>query len=191
MGPDVPTVPNIFNEAAGTGAGNSLNWRFRESKKLGIMALAAAGLMVTIFLIALAYHWPFSQARIQQSLEENVRRDSYLPEFPCYLLPAPRRHDKKALALIRNQKLRFVFQGFNLLARTTALENTELPTLYTRIAKPERERRAAKALAMVGLAARAHHFPPQMSGGQQQRVAIACALVDRPPIPRRRTDGQS
>jgi putative ABC transport system ATP-binding protein len=91
-------------------------------------------------------------------------------------------HDKRALALIRNQKLGFVFQGFNLLARTTALENTELPTLYTKIDKSEREKRAADALAMVGLAGRAHHFPSQMSGGQQQRVAIARALVNRPSI---------
>jgi putative ABC transport system ATP-binding protein len=92
------------------------------------------------------------------------------------------KHDKRALALIRNQKIGFVFQGFNLLARTTAQENTELPTLYTKISKPERERRAAESLAMVGLADRAHHFPSQMSGGQQQRVAIARALVNRPSI---------
>jgi len=91
-------------------------------------------------------------------------------------------HDKKALALIRNQRIGFVFQGFNLLSRTTALENTELPTLYTRIDKKEREKRAAEALAMVGLADRAGHFSSQMSGGQQQRVAIARALVNRPSI---------
>jgi putative ABC transport system ATP-binding protein len=91
-------------------------------------------------------------------------------------------HDKRALAHIRNQKLGFVFQGFNLLARTTALENTELPTLYTKIGKSERTKRATEALAMVGLANRAGHFPSQMSGGQQQRVAIARALVNRPSI---------
>jgi putative ABC transport system ATP-binding protein len=91
-------------------------------------------------------------------------------------------HDKRALALIRNQKIGFVFQGFNLLARTTALENTELPTLYTKIDKAERAERAAEALTMVGLAERAQHFPSQMSGGQQQRVAIARALVNRPSI---------
>ena len=90
--------------------------------------------------------------------------------------------DKKTLAGIRNRKLGFVFQGFNLIARTTALENTALPTLYTKIGKEERTRRASEALALVGLADRADHFPSQMSGGQQQRVAIARALVNRPSI---------
>jgi putative ABC transport system ATP-binding protein len=91
-------------------------------------------------------------------------------------------HNKRALAFIRNQKIGFVFQGFNLLARTTALENTALPTLYTKMDKAERGKRAAEALALVGLAGRAQHFPSQMSGGQQQRVAVARALVNRPSI---------
>jgi putative ABC transport system ATP-binding protein len=92
------------------------------------------------------------------------------------------KHDKKALAKIRNQKIGFVFQGFNLLARTTALENTALPTLYTKIDNVERQKRAVEALTLVGLADRMEHYPSQMSGGQQQRVAVARALVNHPSI---------
>src|SRR5947199_9222092 len=85
-------------------------------------------------------------------------------------------------AAIRHQKIGVVFQGFSLLSRTTALENAELPTMYANLAKEERSARAQKALEMVGLGDRTHHFPSQLSGGQQQRVAIARALVNRPAI---------
>ena len=92
--------------------------------------------------------------------------------------------DRDQLADIRNQKLGFVFQGFNLLARTTARENVELPMLYGahRFSSREMHDRALKCLDLVGLSQRADHFPSQLSGGQQQRVAIARALINNPQV---------
>jgi putative ABC transport system ATP-binding protein len=92
--------------------------------------------------------------------------------------------DANQRAVIRNRKIGFVFQGFNLLARTTAMENVQLPMLYmhTHLSVHEQHERTLEALTIVGLAERAGHHPSQLSGGQQQRVAIARALVNRPAL---------
>ncbi len=106
------------------------------------------------------------------------------PTSGQYILDGKNVESSKAddLAQIRNQKIGFVFQGFNLLSRASALENTELPMVYSSINAQERQIRAAKALEKVGLGNRMNHMPNQLSGGQQQRVAIARAIVNEAPI---------
>ena len=90
--------------------------------------------------------------------------------------------DRRQRALVRREKLGFVFQGFNLLARSTAVENVELPLVYQGVSATERRERALAALSQVGLGDRGDHLPNELSGGQQQRVAIARAIVTQPEI---------
>jgi putative ABC transport system ATP-binding protein len=106
---------------------------------------------------------------------DNPSRGDYLLDGGNVATLAP-----DALAAMRNRRIGFVFQNFNLLARTSAVENVELPLVYAGVSARERRRRALAQLEAVGLGARAHHLPTQLSGGQQQRVAIARALVNDP-----------
>ena len=91
-------------------------------------------------------------------------------------------YTENQLAKVRNEKIGFVFQNFNLIPKMTAEENVELPLVYQKVKRSERQRRVAEALERVGLTKRAKHLPTELSGGQQQRVAIARALVTRPSL---------
>ena len=110
------------------------------------------------------------------TLDRPTSGSYYLDGVDVFLL------NQEELSEIRNQKIGFVFQGFNLISRTSALENVELPMIYKGIPEEERHRRAKEALEIVGLKNRETHMPNQMSGGQQQRVAIARALVNDAPL---------
>ena len=91
-------------------------------------------------------------------------------------------YSESELAMIRNQKIGFVFQSFNLIPKLTAEENVELPLIYQKVKRPERQQRVKEALERVGLSHRAKHLPTELSGGQQQRVAVARALVTNPSL---------
>ena len=108
-----------------------------------------------------------------------------VPTSGSYLLDGVEvaKRSRRELAIIRNRKLGFVFQNFNLLPRTSAIENVELPDIYLgRLSRSQRRRRAVELLRRVGLGGRGTHTPAELSGGQQQRVAIARALMNEPPV---------
>ena len=124
------------------------------------------------------------RARSGKATRRNIRECLDVPSSGSYLLDGRdvSNMGKDDLAQVRGQFIGFVFQGFNLLSRTSALENVELPLLYMGVPRQERAKRALDALRLVGLEGREHHEPKQLSGGQQQRVAIARALVGGAPL---------